>query len=95
MIMRLGRILRQRILLTYSLTALALCCIVVNVLPALQCASILMNRGQSGLVILASFKVLLNTILMMAQLELDGRAAAAGLGLEYRDFTHELQVMQV
>lgn len=41
------------------------------------------------------FEVLLNTILMLAQLELDGRAAAVVLGLESRDFTHTLQVMQV
>ena len=32
---------------------------------------------------------------MLVQLELDGRAAAAVLGLESRDFTQTLQVMQV
>lgn len=42
----------------------------------------------------AGIAVLLNTILMLAQLELDGRAAAVVLGLESRDFTHTLQVMQ-
>ena len=40
------------------------------------------------------FEVFLNTILMLAQLELDGRAAAVVLGLESRDFTETLQVMQ-
>lgn len=44
---------------------------------------------------LAVLEVLLNTCLMLAQLELDGRAAAASLGLESVDFSQELQVMQV
>lgn len=44
---------------------------------------------------LAVLEVLLNTCLMLAQLELDGRAAASSLGLESEDFSHELQVMQV
>eukprot|EP00435_Cladocopium_sp_Y103_P027911 s1562_g6.t3 len=42
----------------------------------------------------AGIAVFLNTILMLAQLELDGRAAAVVLDLESPDFTHTLQVMQ-
>lgn len=42
----------------------------------------------------AVFKVLLNTLLMLAQLELDGRAASVSLGLESGDFSAELGLLQ-
>ena len=40
------------------------------------------------------FEVFLNSVLMLAQLELEGRASSRFLGLESPDFVEELQIMQ-